>query len=137
MPILQVLKQREQEQPWKKHEIGAIVVSPTRELALQTKIVLNQLLESITVSISLINLFCTTFGFVFQNLIQILFVGGTSVEEDVKQFRESGGNIIICTPGRLEDLLTRNKHLNLVSSLKTLVRFFLYVFPTRSKMKPL
>lgn len=55
-------------------------------------------------------------------LKQLLFVGGNNVDEDVRNFRENGGNILICTPGRLEDLLSRKKDLNLPFAVKTLVR---------------
>lgn len=48
-------------------------------------------------------------------------MGGNSVEEDVNNLKSNGGNIIICTPGRLEDLLTRKYDLNLAKSLKSLV----------------
>lgn len=58
----------------------------------------------------------------FKDLKQILLVGGNSVEEDVKNIKDKGGNIIVCTPGRLEDLLTRKKDLNLAKALKSLVR---------------
>lgn len=40
-----------QERIWKKHEVGAIVISPTRELALQTKVVLEQLLKIVKASV--------------------------------------------------------------------------------------
>lgn len=56
----------------------------------------------------------------FQNISQILLVGGNSVDEDVKTFKELGGNIIICTPGRLEDLLSRKTDINLPNSVKNL-----------------
>lgn len=49
IPLLQIFKQREKEQKWKKHEIGAVVLSPTRELAVQTQSVLKQLLIHIKV----------------------------------------------------------------------------------------
>ncbi|XP_066251903.1 probable ATP-dependent RNA helicase DDX55 homolog isoform X2 [Euwallacea similis] len=102
IPVLDILKKRELEEKWHKHQIGAIVISPTRELALQTKLVLDQLLENVT------------------NLKEILFVGGNSVEEDVKNFKDVGGNIVICTPGRLEDLLSRRQDINLPTAVKNL-----------------
>ncbi|XP_018565596.1 probable ATP-dependent RNA helicase DDX55 homolog [Anoplophora glabripennis] len=102
IPLLDILKKREAEENWKKHQVGAIVLSPTRELALQTKNVLEQLLTSV------------------KNLTQILFVGGNSVDEDILNFKRNGGNIVICTPGRLEDLLTRRQDINLSSHVKTL-----------------
>lgn len=44
------MKDREVEQKWKKQEIGALIISPTRELAVQIKEVLDQLLNSVSVS---------------------------------------------------------------------------------------
>lgn len=51
----------------------------------------------------------------------MLLVGGNAVEEDIKKFKQSGGNILICTPGRLEDLLSRRNDLNLPLAVKALV----------------
>lgn len=45
IPLLELLLRRADLEPWKAHQVGAIVVSPTRELALQTNQVLEQLLE--------------------------------------------------------------------------------------------
>lgn len=103
LPVLQILKKRSREQAWKKHEVGAVILSPTRELALQISSVLQELLIHIN-------------GF-----NHLLLIGGNSVEEDVKKIKEIGGNILICTPGRLEDLLCRKKDLNLSAAVKNLV----------------
>ncbi|CAG9814893.1 unnamed protein product [Phaedon cochleariae] len=102
IPLLEILKRREAEEKWTKHQTAAVVISPTRELALQTNSVLDSLLKHVS------------------NITQILFVGGNSVDDDVKNFKNNGGNIIICTPGRFEDLLTRRQDLNLANSLKNL-----------------
>lgn len=48
-------------------------------------------------------------------------MGGNSVDEDVKKFKNNGGNIVICTPGRLEDLLTRRQDVNFANAVKNLV----------------
>lgn len=84
-------------------EIGSIIISPTRELATQISDVLSNFLHEIP------------------SLKQILLVGGTTLKEDVESLKK-GANIIICTPGRLEDLLTHCKEVNLVASVKSLVR---------------
>ncbi|EFA08391.1 putative ATP-dependent RNA helicase DDX55 homolog-like Protein [Tribolium castaneum] len=99
IPLLQILKQRDK---WKKAEIGALIISPTRELATQINQVLNQLLESIS------------------GITSLLLVGGNSVEEDLNNLKCNGGNIIICTPGRFEDLLSRKSDFNLTLALKNL-----------------
>ena len=59
------------------------------------------------------------------HLTQQLFIGGTNINTDVEKFKHEGGNIIIGTPGRIEDLLmgkTDSSHRNLfVQAAKTLV----------------
>uniref|UniRef100_A0A1B6JTZ4 ATP-dependent RNA helicase n=1 Tax=Homalodisca liturata TaxID=320908 RepID=A0A1B6JTZ4_9HEMI len=98
IPVLELLLKRNEE--WKRHEVGAIVISPTRELALQTCEVLDSFL-------------------LHSNFTRMLAIGGNSVQSDVEYFRKNGANIIIATPGRLEDLLTQNI-LNLPVSVKAL-----------------
>jgi ATP-dependent RNA helicase DDX55/SPB4 len=80
-------------EPWKKHEVGAVVISPTRELATQTWQVLEHFLSG---PVRLPSRFRS-----------LLLVGGTDPAEDVKKFEEDGANILIATPGRLDDLLDR------------------------------
>lgn len=50
IPLLEMLKKRGESEKWKKHEIGAIIISPTRELAVQTNDVLKQLILFIPVT---------------------------------------------------------------------------------------
>lgn len=50
IPLLEMLTKRGESEKWKKHEIGAIIISPTRELAVQTNDVLKQLIVSVPVS---------------------------------------------------------------------------------------
>lgn len=104
--MVELLLKRHQGNPWRKTEVGSVVISPTRELATQTSDVLEQFLKQP--------------GLDF--LTQKLLVGGTSVEEDVKSIEANGANILICTPGRLLDLLERNDTLKLAGRIKSLVR---------------
>lgn len=106
IPMLELLLKRHQDNPWRKTEVGSIVISPTRELATQTSDVLGKFLEQS--------------GLRF--LTQKLLVGGTSVEDDVKSIETNGAHILICTPGRLLDLLERNDNLKLAGRVKSLVR---------------
>lgn len=96
----------------KKYDIGALIVSPTRELATQTNEVLNKFLARIN------------------KISSILIIGGKPISEDVKILQQNGGNIIVATPGRLEELLTHSyPGIDLHRSLKQLVRnlvFFSY-----------
>ena len=61
----------------------------------------------------------------YNSLTQQLFIGGTNINNDVEKFKNEGGNIIIGTPGRIEDLLmgkTDISHKNLfVQAMKSLV----------------
>jgi len=90
----------------KKRQVGGIVVSPTRELARQTHGVATDLCK-----------FCSLPE-------PLLLVGGgsgyRSVESDLKSFNENGSDIVIGTPGRLEDVLSRFDDLD-VSELECLV----------------
>jgi len=76
--------------PLATRQIGGIVISPTRELARQTHSVAQELLE-----------YCRLPP-------PLLLVGGArSVTEDVAELHKHGADVVIATPGRLEDLLTR------------------------------
>ena len=105
VPMLELILKRHQDHPWRKREVGAIVISPTRELATQTSEVLEHFLRQ------------PELNFITQKLL----VGGTSVEEDVKGLEANGGHILIVTPGRLLDLLERNDNLKLAGRVKTMV----------------
>lgn len=105
VPMLEMLIKRQKENSWRKNEVGAIVISPTRELATQTSEVLEQFIQREGLSF----------------ITQKLLVGGTSVEDDVKSIEASGAHILICTPGRLLDLLERNDSLKLAGRVKSLV----------------
>ncbi|XP_011307517.1 probable ATP-dependent RNA helicase DDX55 homolog [Fopius arisanus] len=98
IPLLDLLQRREDQ--WKKIEIGGIVISPTRELATQISEILEKFLVKTT-------------------LKQVLLVGGTTLKEDIASLKK-GVNIIVATPGRLDDVLTNCKDVNLVASVKSL-----------------
>lgn len=51
---------------------------------------------------------------------QVILVGGTTINEDIEKLK-GGANIIIATPGRLEDMLSNCKSINLTKCLKSLV----------------
>ena len=86
IPVLETLYRLTS--PLSKHQIGALIVSPTRELASQISEVLAEFLKDSD-----------------GRLNYQLFIGGNKVEKDIEKFEEHGGNIVIGTPGRLEDLL--------------------------------
>uniref|UniRef100_A0A1I8QD21 ATP-dependent RNA helicase n=1 Tax=Stomoxys calcitrans TaxID=35570 RepID=A0A1I8QD21_STOCA len=104
VPLLEILQRRHRETPWLPKEIGAIVISPTRELAIQISEVLETFLQHQKLSF----------------LKQKLVVGGNSIEDDIKTLISDGPHILVCTPGRLEDLFQRKGNLNLAARVKSL-----------------
>ena len=73
--------------------IQAIILSPTRELALQIKSVIDNI------------------GNYMKNLRTKLLVGGTSVQNDIEDINNHTPQIIIACPGRLHDFL-KNNHID-------------------------
>ncbi|KAL7727038.1 hypothetical protein ACLKA6_012421 [Drosophila palustris] len=105
VPLLEILQRRHKETPWGAKEIGALIISPTRELARQISEVLAQFLEHEEL----------------EHLNQQLIVGGNSIEEDIATMRQQTPCILVCTPGRLEDLFQRKgDDLNLAARVKSL-----------------
>ncbi|XP_019394438.1 PREDICTED: ATP-dependent RNA helicase DDX55 [Crocodylus porosus] len=101
IPILEILLRREEK--LKKMQVGAIIITPTRELAVQIDEVLSHFTKH------------------FPQFSQILLIGGTNPVEDIEKFKEHGGNIIVATPGRLEDMFRRKADgLDLARCVKSL-----------------
>lgn len=101
IPIIELLLKREEK--LKKMQVGALVITPTRELAIQISEVMEQFIEK------------------FPQFKQILLIGGSNPAEDVEKFKDKGANIVIATPGRLEDMFRRKSDgLDLASSVKSL-----------------
>lgn len=105
VPLLEILQRRHRETPWGAKEIGALIISPTRELARQISDVLAQFLAHDEL----------------EHLNQQLIVGGNSIEEDIVALKQQTPCILVCTPGRLEDLFQRKgDDLNLAGRVKSL-----------------
>ncbi|XP_036451452.1 ATP-dependent RNA helicase DDX55 [Colossoma macropomum] len=101
IPVLEILLKREEK--LKKMQVGALIVTPTRELAIQISEVMGQFIEE------------------FPQFRQILLIGGSNPIEDVEKFKTHGANIVIGTPGRLEDMFRRKADgLDLASCVKAL-----------------
>ncbi|XP_068845609.1 ATP-dependent RNA helicase DDX55 isoform X2 [Capricornis sumatraensis] len=101
IPIVEILLRREEK--LKKSQVGAIIITPTRELAVQIEEVLSHFTKP------------------FPQFSQILWIGGRNPGEDVARFKELGGNIIVATPGRLEDMFRRKAEgLDLASYVRSL-----------------
>jgi len=102
IPILEKIHRRSHKLA--ASEVGAIVISPTRELATQIAKVL------------------TDFEPFLQNIKHQLLIGGeTSLEEDIASFREIEPDVLIGTPGRLEDMLSQKRGGVNVKELEVLV----------------
>ena len=90
----------------KKNQIGGLVIAPTRELASQTHQVCQTLCRHCSLTLPL------------------LLVGGGSgyrpVNADLESFASLGSDIIIGTPGRVEDVLSRYNDIQ-VNELECLV----------------
>lgn len=99
LPVLQMLLRRNNssENRLRKKEVGALVICPTRELAVQVHGVFENFLQS---RADMDNL---------ATLKALLVVGGSSQSpaDDYKRFREGGSDVIVGTPGRVEELLKR------------------------------
>ncbi|KAE8746690.1 hypothetical protein FOCC_FOCC006673 [Frankliniella occidentalis] len=106
IPAMELLMRREEK--WKPLEVGVVVISPTRELASQIYEVLTPFLE--------------THNKMKPNhkLQALLLLGGNSVEADIALLRDKGANILIATPGRLEDILEHHTDVCLKPALKSL-----------------
>uniref|UniRef100_A0A671PEF5 ATP-dependent RNA helicase n=1 Tax=Sinocyclocheilus anshuiensis TaxID=1608454 RepID=A0A671PEF5_9TELE len=101
IPALEILLKREEK--LKKMQVGALIITPTRELALQISEVMGRFLQG------------------FPQFRQILLIGGSNPIEDVEKFKTQGANILIATPGRLEDMFRRKADgLDLATAVKSL-----------------
>lgn len=108
IPVVQKLLRLEE--PIKKHHVGAIIISPTRELATQLHSVLVSLLAFHEPSATTLNALedsgkkrPTTAHTV---LPQLLLGGTTTPAQDISSFLHNSPNLLISTPGRLLELLS-------------------------------
>ena len=69
----------------------AIVISPTRELSIQTKNVFDSI------------------GSMMKGLTSHLLIGGTSIDTDIQTLSSSNPHILIGCPGRIHDMMRRKK----------------------------
>ncbi|KAL0091350.1 P-loop containing nucleoside triphosphate hydrolase protein [Phycomyces blakesleeanus] len=105
IPIIEKLLRREE--PLKNHEIGAVVITPTRELARQIH--------------SVFELFVKDHP--RQDQIALgLFIGGSgTLPQDTVTFKRDQPRILIGTPGRLDELLSKSSKLVNTKELEVLV----------------
>jgi ATP-dependent RNA helicase DDX55/SPB4 len=70
VPVLEILRKRGD---WSKTEIGAVIITPTRELAIQINEVLSNFLRLVP------------------ELTSLLFIGGENHVKDAEKFKTKGG----------------------------------------------
>ncbi|XP_022453490.1 ATP-dependent RNA helicase DDX55 isoform X3 [Delphinapterus leucas] len=92
IPILEILLRREEK--LKKSQVGAIIITPTRELAVQIDEVLSHFTKP------------------FPQFSQILWIGGRNPGEDVARFKEHGINTIL-------EFLPKQRRTGLFSATQT------------------
>lgn len=91
IPVLEKILRREK--GLGKREIGAIIISPTRELATQIHSVFAHFISSQpSTSTSVLP-------------PPLLLIGGNPLPADIAAFYETGADILVGTPGRLEEFL--------------------------------
>ena len=100
IPIIEKL--RKLSKPLKKHQVAAVVISPTRELS-------RQILE-------VAQPFMGTLGWASLSLL----VGGRDPQEDINNLRDNGCTFLIGTPGRIDDIFARCTFLD-VKTIEVLV----------------
>ena len=86
IPVVETMLRRKEE--WTKDEVGALIISPTRELATQTASVFAPFLPP--------------------SLTSSLLIGGNDIQTEVALLNEHGAQVVVATPGRLVDLLCRS-----------------------------
>ena len=108
IPVVEKLLRMEE--PLKKHHVGAIIVSPTRELATQIHAVLISLLAFHEPSAE--GLKPSEDGHMKRSFTkhtvqpQLLLGGTTTPAQDLSRFLKNSPNLLISTPGRLLELLS-------------------------------
>ena len=93
IPIFEILLKKYNEIKLGKYDIGALVIAPTRELAKQ----IHEVLSNFSVQ-------CTANNKTLQCAI---FIGGTDIDTSMSEFAANGGQILISTPGRLMNMITK------------------------------
>lgn len=98
LPVIEILSRRPR--AWSVGETGALVVTPTRELATQIANVLAPFLSGTTLSLTLL-------------------IGGVDMQENIASINTYGAHVVVATPGRLVALLGR-QDCHLASSVRSL-----------------
>lgn len=104
LPIIQmVINKRNQmrkseSKAMSPHDVCAVIISPTIELAKQSYSVLSQFVRDDSLK---------------QDVKAVHFVGGSKATRDEEKYVKYGGNVVVSTPGRLAELLDKCVQLRL------------------------
>lgn len=98
IPIIEILTRRPQ--LWTCKETGALILTPTRELATQIAGVLEPFLLQASLKLTLL-------------------IGGHDLQSNITSINKVGAHVVVATPGRLVDVLSR-KDCNLASYVRSL-----------------
>ncbi|EPS62883.1 hypothetical protein M569_11905, partial [Genlisea aurea] len=86
VPVVEILRRASSPKP---HQVMGIIISPTRELSSQIFKVAEPFISTLS------------------NIKPVLLVGGGDVKADLRQIEEDGANLLVGTPGRLNDIMER------------------------------
>ncbi|KAL8490192.1 hypothetical protein ACS0TY_025435 [Phlomoides rotata] len=86
IPLVEILRRAG---PPKSHQVMGVIISPTRELSSQIFKVAEPFISTLP------------------NVRPMLLVGGGEVKADMRKIEEEGVNLLIGTPGRLNDIMER------------------------------
>ncbi|GAA5932305.1 ATP-dependent RNA helicase SPB4 [Sporobolomyces koalae] len=105
IPVLEKLLRRDK--AFGKREIGAIIISPTRELAVQIHSVFSHFINAQPTAAESEDPSTSAASELPGRTIAppLLLIGGNSLQADKQAFFETGADILIGTPGRLEEFL--------------------------------
>ena len=100
LPMVEILARARKE--LRRYEVGAVVVSPTRELARQIHEVATPFVKTLARGGDASD----------GEELSMLLVGGTDVSKDVAKFAATSPLVLIATPGRLWDVMQRSRELD-------------------------
>ncbi|ORY77796.1 P-loop containing nucleoside triphosphate hydrolase protein [Protomyces lactucae-debilis] len=118
LPLIERLIQRDE--PFSRHHIGALVICPTRELAIQIQTVFTSILALSVPERDEPELLMDEHGQVDEDTVQepepepvlisqLLIGGRTSVQQDLVAFNASSPHVLIGTPGRINDFFNTSR----------------------------
>ncbi|KAJ7773022.1 DEAD-domain-containing protein [Mycena metata] len=119
IPILERLIRRDRK--LRKHELGALIISPTRELATQIHSIFSLFLSA-QPRAPLVDDADLAEGPEYPDALLLISSNKSSPAHDVQRFTTTGADIVIGTPGRVEEfLLGKGKNIVSVKELEVLV----------------